>query len=111
MKSELKKIGLHLSDISNDSRHVKKNSLFLAYPGSHVDGRNYIADALKKGAKAILYEKKDFVWKNSCNIPHLPISDLKNKEGEIAHVFFKEPSKKIHTIGVTGTNGKTSCTY
>lgn len=111
MKSELKKIGLHLSDISNDSRHVKKNSLFLAYPGSHVDGRNYIADALKKGAKAILYEKKDFVWKNSWNIPHLPISDLKNKEGEIAHVFFKEPSRKIHTIGVTGTNGKTSCTY
>ena len=111
MKSELKKIGLHLSDISNDSRHVKKNSLFLAYPGSHVDGRNYIADALKKGAKAILYEKKDFVWKKSWNTPHLPINDLKNREGEIAHIFFKEPSKKIHTIGVTGTNGKTSCTY
>ena len=111
MKSELKKIGLHLSDISNDSRHVKKNSLFLAYPGSHVDGRNYIADALKKGAKAILYEKKDFVWKKSWNIPHLPINDLKNREGEIAHIFFKEPSKKIHTIGVTGTNGKTSCAY
>jgi UDP-N-acetylmuramyl pentapeptide synthase len=48
MKSELKKIGLHLSDISNDSRFVKKNTLFLAYPGLHFDGRNYIPEALKK---------------------------------------------------------------
>ena len=39
------------------------------------------------------------------------IFSLLNKEGEIAHVFFKEPSRKIHIIGVTGTNGKTSCTY
>ena len=111
MKSELKKIGLHLSDISNDSRFVKKNTLFLAYPGLHFDGRNYIPEAIKKGAKAILYEKKDFVWKKSWNVPHLSIDDLKNKEGEIAHIFYKEPSKKIYTIGVTGTNGKTSCTY
>jgi UDP-N-acetylmuramoyl-L-alanyl-D-glutamate--2,6-diaminopimelate ligase len=111
MKSELKKFGLHLSDISNDSRRVKKNTLFLAYPGMNVDGRNYIPEALKKGAKAIFYEKKDFVWKKSWNVSHLPVDDLKNKEGEIAHFFFKEPSKKIHTIGVTGTNGKTSCTY
>ena len=111
MKSELKKIGLHLSDISNDSRFVKKNTLFLAYPGLHFDGRNYIPEAIKKGAKAIFYEKKDFVWKKSWNVPHLSIDDLKNKEGEIAHIFYKEPSKKIYTIGVTGTNGKTSCTY
>lgn len=60
MKSELKKIGLHLSDISNDSRFVKKNTLFLAYPGLHFDGRNYIPEAIKKGAKAIFYEKKRF---------------------------------------------------
>ena len=111
MKNELKKIGLHLSDISNDSRYVKKNSLFLAYPGSHVDGRNYIAEALKKGAKAILFEKKNFQWNKSWNVPHLPIDALKSKEGAIAHIFFKKPSEKIHTIGVTGTNGKTSCTY
>lgn len=111
MKSELKKIGRHFSDISNDSRVLKKNTLFLAYPGIHVDGRSYIAEALKKGAKAILYEKKDFEWKKSWKAPHLPIDDLKNKEGEIAHIFFKEPSKKLHTIGITGTNGKTSCTY
>ena len=42
MKSVLKKNRQHLSDISNDSRHTKKNSLFLAYPGIHQDGRSYI---------------------------------------------------------------------
>ena len=65
MKGVLKKIGNHFSDISNDSRHTKKNSLFLAYPGMHYDGRDYIEAAIKKGAKAILYEKKNFVWKKS----------------------------------------------
>ena len=111
MKSVLKKIGNHFSDISNDSRHTKKNSLFLAYPGMHHDGRDYIEAAIKNGARAILYEKKNFVWKKSWNTKNFPVEDLKNKEGEIANIFFKEPSKQLLTIGITGTNGKTSCAY
>lgn len=111
MKSLLKKIGHNLSDISNDSRKVKKNSLFLAYPGIHSDGRSYIAEALKKGAKAIFYEKKNFTWQKSWDVAHFAFNNLKNKEGEIAHIFFNEPSKQIHTIGITGTNGKTSCAF
>jgi UDP-N-acetylmuramyl pentapeptide synthase len=67
MKSVLKKIGHRISDISNDSRHIKNNSLFLAYPGLHNDGRAYIEAAIKKGAKIILYEKKNFVW----NCPYI----------------------------------------
>ena len=111
MKSVLKKNRQHLSDISNDSRHTKKNSLFLAYPGIHQDGRSYIEAAIKKGAQVIFYEKKNFIWKKSWNVAHHAITDLQNKEGEIAHIFFKEPSKKLLTIGITGTNGKTSCAY
>ena len=111
MKSVLKKIRQHLSDISNDSRHTKKNSLFLAYPGIHQDGRSYIEAAIKKGTQVIFYEKKNFVWKKLWNVAHHAITDLQNKEGEIAHTFFKEPSKKLLTIGITGTNGKTSCAY
>ncbi|MEY3815878.1 MAG: UDP-N-acetylmuramoyl-L-alanyl-D-glutamate--2,6-diaminopimelate ligase, partial [Pseudomonadota bacterium] len=111
MKSVLKKIGHRISDISNDSRHIKNNSLFLAYPGLHNDGRTYIEAAIKKGAKIILYEKKNFVWKKTWHTEHYAVSELKNKEGEIAHTFFKKPSKQILTIGITGTNGKTSCAY
>ncbi len=79
MNNVLKKIGHHLSDISNDSRHTKKNSLFLAYPGAHHDGRNYIEAAIKKGAKVILYEKKNFIWKKSWSVNHYPIENLKAK--------------------------------
>ena len=111
MKSVLKKIEYNLSDISNDSRHVKKNSIFLAYPGIHTDGRKYIAEDLKKGAKAIVYEKKNFTWQQSWDASHYGINDLKNNEGEIAHIFFKKPSKELLTIGITGTNGKTTCAY
>ena len=111
MKSALKKIEYNLSDISNDSRHVKKNSIFLAYPGIHTDGRKYIAEALKKGAKAIVYEKKNFTWQQSWDASHYGINDLKNNEGEIAHIFFKKHSKELITIGITGTNGKTTCAY
>lgn len=111
MKSVLKKIEYNLSDISNDSRHVKKNSIFLAYPGIHTDGRKYIAEALKKGAKAIVYEKKNFTWQQSWDASHYGINDLKKNEGEIAHIFFKKPSKELLTIGITGTNGKTTCAY
>ena len=111
MKSVLKRIGHQLSEISNDSRYIKKNSLFLAYPGIHHDGRSYIEAAIKKGAEVIFYEKKNFIWKKSWNTTHYAIEDLKNKEGEIAHIFFKEPSKQLLTIGITGTNGKTSCAH
>jgi UDP-N-acetylmuramoyl-L-alanyl-D-glutamate--2,6-diaminopimelate ligase len=111
MKNVLKKIGPRFSDISNDSRHIKKNSLFLAYPGIQHDGRSYIEAAIKKGAKAILYEKKNFDWKKIWNTEHYAVTGLKNKEGEIAHTFFKKPSKEIQAIGITGTNGKTSCAY
>ncbi len=106
MKSVLKKIGHRISDISNDSRHIKNNSLFLAYPGLHNDGRTYIEAAIKKGAKIILYEKKNFVWKKTWHTEHYAVSELKNKEGEIAHTFFKKPSKQILTIGITGTKRK-----
>ena len=88
MKSVFKKNRQPLSDISNDSRHTKKNSLFLAYPGIHQDGRSYIEAAIKKGAQVIFYEKKNFIWKKSWNVTHHAITDLQNKEGEIAHIFF-----------------------
>ena len=58
MKSVLKKIGHHLSDISNDSRNIKKDSLFLAYPGIHDDGRAYIEAAIKKEPKQFFMKRK-----------------------------------------------------
>tara|TARA_B100001063_G_scaffold192485_1_gene183736 strand:+ start:386 stop:1882 length:1497 start_codon:yes stop_codon:yes gene_type:complete len=96
------------SDVTNNSKEIKKGFLFLALPGKTFDGRNYISEATKNGASAIIYEKKDFKLKEQINIPHLGIENLHKKQGKILKFFFKNPSKSIKIIGITGTNGKTS---
>ncbi len=101
--------------LSIDSRQVKKGDLFIAYPGEKVDGRDFIQEALKKGAVAILAEEDDnnsyewpFLDKNNVL---LKIKDLQHKVGRIASRFYNHPSRQMHIIGVTGTNGKSSIAY
>ena len=96
------------SDITNNSKEIKKGSLFLALPGQKYDGRNYISEATKNGASAIIYEKKGFKLKEQINIPHLGIENLHKEQAKIIRSFFRNPSKYIRIIGITGTNGKTS---
>ncbi|MDO9366891.1 MAG: UDP-N-acetylmuramoyl-L-alanyl-D-glutamate--2,6-diaminopimelate ligase [Methylotenera sp.] len=96
------------TSITSDSRQVKAGSLFLAYPGSHSDGRDYIAQAIQAGATAVAWDSRDFVWNPSWKISNVTVDDLKNKVGEIAAEFYQFPSRKLGVIGVTGTNGKTS---
>ncbi|MDP1573687.1 MAG: UDP-N-acetylmuramoyl-L-alanyl-D-glutamate--2,6-diaminopimelate ligase [Coxiellaceae bacterium] len=96
--------------ITNDSRAVTKNTLFLAFPGVRVDAREHISEAIVQGASAILYENKDGFTYSHESIPCVGILDLKNKQSIIAARFYNFPGKKIPIIGVTGTNGKTSIT-
>lgn len=91
-----------------DSRQVDVGSLFLAYPGDKVDGRDYIAEAINNGAAAVMYEATHFEWNENWNVPHVAIDDLRHQAGVVADEFYGHPSQKLWTIGVTGTNGKTS---
>src|SRR5205823_1295713 len=52
-----------------------------------------------------------FIWNRDWAIPHLPIEDLKGRLGEIASVVYGHPSREMWMVGVTGTNGKTSCAH
>ncbi len=97
-----------VTSIVTDSRAVVAGSLFLAYPGISVDGRHYIDTAIQKGAAAILWDSKDFSWRPSWKIEHIPIVNLKQQASRIAGQFYGAPSKQLWTIGITGTNGKTS---
>ena len=99
-----------LTHITTDSRNVMPGSLFLAYAGETVDGRAYIADAVKKGASAVLWDSKDFTWNPDWQVENQPIKQLRLQAGAIASQFYKQPSDKLWMIGVTGTNGKTSIT-
>src|SRR5688572_24219260 len=99
-----------LKHITTDSRAVKAGSLFLAYPGDASDGRTFIADAIKKGAGAVLWDAQGFKWNPDWNVENQPIKQLRLQASKIASQFYNNPSAKLWVIGVTGTNGKTSIT-
>lgn len=98
------------SSITADSRKVVPGALFLAYPGAHQDGRNYIAQAISAGAAGVMWEAANFVWNADWKIANRSVAGLKDCVGEIAAEFYDYPSKKMQVVGVTGTNGKTSVT-
>ncbi|MEC5397760.1 UDP-N-acetylmuramoyl-L-alanyl-D-glutamate--2,6-diaminopimelate ligase [Uliginosibacterium sp. H1] len=93
-----------------DSRMVKPGDVFLAYPGHAVDGRRFIADAVERGAVAVLWERDGYEWDAGLNVPNVPVDQLRWLAGEIADEVFGRPSEQMVTVGVTGTNGKTSVT-
>ncbi|MEN3276576.1 MAG: UDP-N-acetylmuramoyl-L-alanyl-D-glutamate--2,6-diaminopimelate ligase [Massilia sp.] len=93
----------------SDSRQVKPGDIFFAYPGDALDGRRFIPAAVAAGAAAVVYDDTGFAWDESVNVPHLAVPDLKPQAGPIAHAVLGRPDADMFTVGVTGTNGKTSC--
>ncbi|MFZ0219812.1 MAG: UDP-N-acetylmuramoyl-L-alanyl-D-glutamate--2,6-diaminopimelate ligase [Candidatus Aquirickettsiella sp.] len=98
--------------LCQDSRQVKPGDLFFAYPGLGNDGRHFIQEAIAKGAVAILYDaERSAVELSAASIPILPLRHLTTQLGPIAARFYDYPSRYLPVIGITGTNGKTSCTH
>lgn len=94
-----------------DSRKVKEGGLFIAYPGTALDGRDYIEQAQASGAVAVLYEESGFQLSKDITIPAFAVTDLQMQVGYLANHFYQTPSKDLQVFGVTGTNGKTTCAY
>src|SRR5262245_19322426 len=95
--------------LSSDSRRCAPGVAFLAYPGEAADGRAYIGDAIARGAAAVLWEDQGFAWKSEWRVPNAPVRGLKQSASALAHEFYGRPSERMRVFGVTGTNGKTSC--
>lgn len=95
--------------LASDSRRIGAGDVFFAYPGEAGDGRDFIAAAIARGAAAVVYEERGFAWDSAWTVPHLAVADLKRNAGPIAHACYGMPDEKMFTVGVTGTNGKTSC--
>jgi len=104
----LAQLGVPLVDLTTDSRQVKRGSVFLAYPGAARDGRAFIAEAIAKGASAVLWERRGFGWNARWDVPNLAVDDLRSRASEIAGLVHGDPSETLWMVGVTGTNGKTS---
>ena len=95
----------------SDSRRIRPGDAFAAYPGDETDGRRHISQAIAAGAASVLWEREGFLWDQAWGVPNLGIDGLHEKIGTIASEVYGNPSRDLWMIGVTGTNGKTSCAH
>lgn len=94
--------------ITLDSRQVKPGYVFVAIKGTQIHGKIFIAQAKAKGAIAVLIDAKE--WFDDTTIPMIPVKNLASSLSAIAGNFYGQPSRFMEVAGVTGTNGKTTCT-
>lgn len=99
-----------IRELTLDSRKVRPGDLFLAVAGTEQDGRDYIGDAIARGAAAVVYEASDALSMQDSEALLLPVHGLQAQLSEIAGRFYGEPSRAMRVVAVTGTNGKTSVT-
>ncbi len=97
-----------VEEITASSRDARRGVAFLAYPGATRDGRDFVGDAVTRGASAVLFESKNFKWNPEWKVPHLGVPDLKAHASQIAGHVYGHPAEALWMTGVTGTNGKTS---
>lgn len=104
-------LGVERGRMTSDSRTLKPGDTFVAYPGEHQDGRAFIPQAIAAGAAAVLWDSEGFAWDNNWQIPNLGILGLRSQAGIIAGEILGWPSSHMWMVGITGTNGKTSCSH
>lgn len=124
---------IEVNGLQLDSRQIKAGEMFVAYPGHATDGREYIQQAVDSGASVVLFEQdgSETIFKTLLNDNQqvaasaktlsgvynykeavlIPVKNLSQNVSLIAARFYGNPTKKMSVIGVTGTNGKTSCAY
>ena len=103
------KLDTEILGLAYDSRQVCPGYLFFAIRGTSLDGNRFIRDALGKGAAAVVSALGDEGAAPS--VPWIQVEDERAAMAAIAGNFYGHPTKDLHLIGVTGTNGKTTTTY
>ena len=94
--------------IAYDSRKVEEGALFVCIRGAVVDGHTFAEEVVKKGARVLVVEEPVNV---PSNVTVLQVSDTRYALALISCAWFGNPAKKMKTIGVTGTKGKTTTVY
>ena len=95
-----------ITALEYDSRQAGPGVLYFALPGLHVDGHDYIPDAVSRGARVIVHQKKLAAY--SEGVLYLQVKDSRFAMSPIADAFYDFPSRRIGVIGVTGTEGKST---
>lgn len=97
-----------ISMLAYDSRKVEPGALFIAVPGTHTDGRLFIAEAARRGALAAIGESLPSEITGNLSIPYIEVQDIRTTLADLACAWYGYPARQLCTIGVTGTDGKTT---
>ena len=103
------RLGVMPTRITADSRKLRTGDAFAAFPGMKADGRAFIGDAIRAGASVVLWDAAGFHWNPAWQVANLAVDGLKMALGAIADLIYGRPSQALWIAGITGTNGKTSC--
>lgn len=108
--------GININALVQDHRKVRSGDLFIAHQGFNTHGLLYAQDAVAKGASVVLWdgdlENRDEILDSISNkVLCIHCENLKFKVGPIASRYYEQPSLSLNTIGVTGTDGKTSVAH
>ena len=101
-------IDILVKDIAYDSRNVLKDYAFIAIVGNNVDGHDYIDSAIDKGASVIIVSKDVDV---SSDVTVIKVDDTSKILSRLSMNLFDNPQKKMKTIAITGTKGKTTVSF
>ena len=89
---QLAALAVPVARLVTDSRELKRGDTFVAYPGEKTDGRQFIAEVIAKGANAVIWEERNFIWDEDWKVPNLGVSDLRHKAGWLADFVYGSPS-------------------
>lgn len=96
--------GVEITGVTDDSRTVSPGVVFVAHRGTHDDGHAHVADAVARGAAVVVSERDVEVGDR----PRFVVADGRVELARWAAAFYGRPTERLRTVGVTGTNGKTS---
>ena len=100
---------VEITSICYDSRQAKPGALFVAMRGEHVDGHDYVAQAVARGAAGVVVDHEAGPVPD--DVTYIEVTSTQTAMPALAGAFYHQPSLKLRLCGVTGTNGKTTTTY
>lgn len=98
---------IKIAKIEFDSRKVERDSVFVAISGTQVDGHQFIERAIDLGATVVVFEDSLTTFRK--NVTYIMVENSAKALGEMASNYYGNPSRKLKLVGITGTNGKTTC--
>ncbi len=102
---------VEITELVCDSRKIVKGCIFVCIKGTVFDGHTFIDEAIKQGAAAIITEDEVEITQNRKNTTFIAAADCRNTLALVSAAYFGHPSKRLFTIGITGTKGKTTTAF